>query len=60
MRRGSMLIIAALAAIVLFAVVGVGLPFGPELLMLIVGVVIPGYLIYRVGSWVYNRFVVSG
>lgn len=59
MRRGATLIIVALVALILAAVVGVGVPFGPELLMLIVGVVVPAYVLYRVGQWVYTRFVVS-
>lgn len=55
MRKGTVTIAVVLAALLAAIALGVGIPFGPELLLLLVGVGIPGYVLYRVGEWVYTR-----
>lgn len=53
-KPGTALIVSALALLVLAIAAGVGLPGGPELLLVTV-VVIPLYILYRVGRWVYGQ-----
>jgi hypothetical protein len=60
MRTGTVTIAVVLAALLGAIALGVGVPFGPELLLLLVGVGIPGYVLYRVGEWLYRKLSTSG
>ena len=56
MRRGTKLILGALVTLGIAIVLGVGVPAGPEALLILIIVVIPGYILYRVALWIMSFF----
>jgi uncharacterized membrane protein len=57
MKRGSQIILIALIIFAIAIIFGIGIPLGPEALLLLLFVVIPGYVVYRILRWGYEKLV---